>query len=114
MTEEQLFLHLNSDAAITSIVFERVNNGHLPEGTPLPAVTFTPVYETPINTNQGDTLHGRTRYTINAWSNDYTELQQLKIAITQSMKSHVRLSTVPLHEPENGIYRIGIDYSIYN
>ena len=114
MTEKELYQHISTDAAIVSLVGARVFNGNLPEGTAMPAVTFQAVSENGINTLKGDTLHSRIRYTINAWSTDYTLTQHLKTAITQAMKDHVRLSTVPLHEPENGIYRIGIDYSIYH
>jgi hypothetical protein len=114
MTEEQLYLHLSTDADITALVSDRVTNGNLPEGETLPAVTFEMVSDDPDNTLLGDTLHGTTRYTINAWSTDSAIFQQLKTAILNSMKAHVRLSAVPLHEPENGIFRLGIDYSIYN
>lgn len=114
MTEFQLNQYLQADAEIAAITADRVFNGTLPEGVVLPAVTFEYVSDSPVNTLDGDTGKARTRYTINAWASTYEEVQALKAVIQTAMITNPRLAAVPLHEPENSLYRIAIDYSLFS
>jgi hypothetical protein len=113
MTESELNTLLSTDSGITAIT-TRVTNGELPEGENLPAVTFEFISDRPVNTLKGDTGHAYNRYTINVWASNGDDLDQLEAAVRTAMSSQIRLSRLPLHEPKESIYRIALDYSIYN
>ncbi len=110
MNDQQLYTLLSNDGGITAIT-ARITNGHLPEGEVLPAVTFEYVSDRPVNTLAGDTGRSRRRYTINVWARSNNEALELEAAVRAAMASYVRVSRVPLHEPESRIWRYALDYS---
>lgn len=114
MTEQELYLLLSSASAITDITgADGVYSFYLPESANLPAATLEYVSDRPENTLAGDTGKSRRRYSISVWANTYQKAKQLEAAVLSVMSVYYRLSTVPLHEPENNIYRFAIDYSIF-
>lgn len=112
MTEQQLFTLLSTDGGI-NLITTNVFNGDLPEGVSLPAVTLSYVADTSINTTAGDTGRSRKRYSISAWANTYAKAHELVAAIQTAMAGNFRVSTVPLHEEDIGLYRFATDYSIF-
>jgi len=114
MTEQELYSLLQGASAITDITgIDGVHNFYLPDGTNLPAVTLEYVSDKPENTLQGDSGKTRVRYSINVWADSYAKAKQLESAVLLTMSAYYRLSTVPLHDPENNIFRFAIDYSIF-
>lgn len=114
MTEQELNDLLSTASAITALVGTRVYRGYLPEKEPLPCVTFEYVNDETINDLAGDTGHAHNRYSINAWASSYASACALRDAIKTVMAAYPRLSTIPLDEPENRLYRYAIDYSIFD
>lgn len=114
MTEQQLYQLLTTSNQITDITTPAgVHSFYLPEGANLPAVTLEYVSDKPENTLQGDSGKTRVRYSINVWADSYAKAKQLESAVLLTMSAYYRLSTVPLHDPENNIFRFAIDYSIF-
>ena len=113
MTESELNTLLSNAAGIVALVGARVYLGNLPEGEPLPTVTFEYVNDEPINDCAGDSGHAINRYSISAWARTKDEAAALRDAIKVVMAAFPRLSSVPLDEPENRLYRYAIDYSVF-
>jgi len=113
MTDAELYTLLSNDAGITALT-TRIYNGNLPEQTELPAVTFSLVTNTPYNTLNGDTGTHRALYTVNAWGSTLADSWALIAVIRTAMASHHLSAFVPIHEPQESIYRFAADYSIFN
>lgn len=115
MTETEIYAALSSDIGLSAIVGSRIYNApSLPEKEPLPAVTFEDVSERPVNTLAGDTGRSRIRYTFSVWAASKADAKALEAALRSALSSQYRLGRVPLHEPEFGVYRYAVDYSILN
>lgn len=113
MTEQDFYQRLSTSQAITAIVSDRVDNGDLPEGKELPAVTFMLVSDRPLNTHQGFTGNSHNRYSVSVWSNSYRQAKQLKQAVINTLSDQLFLGTLPLHERDKKLYRFTLDYSIF-
>lgn len=121
MTETDIYQLLIASSDITGTVgtdprgVVRVYNGPLPErcGAP-PAVSFYFVSDTPTNTLEGYNRTGFARYSFNAWGSTMEEAAQLLEYIIDALESTQcpMLTKIPLHEPEYGVYRYAVDFSI--
>ncbi|GAB0151117.1 DUF3168 domain-containing protein [Marinobacterium sp. BA1] len=116
MNEQQLHIALSTSPDIIQLVnSDDIYNGYLPESAKLPAVTFYYVSSDPDNTlHDGYTGHALSRYSINVWSKSYPQIQELRAAVKAAMAGHVLQSDIPLHEPDNQLYRFVLDYTLYD
>lgn len=113
MSEQDLYLRLSTAPAITALVGDRVDNGDLPEGKELPAVTFMYVSDRPLNTLLGYTGHSHNRYSISVWANSYRQAKELQAAVISVMSDQILLGQLPLHERDKKLFRFALDFSIY-
>jgi hypothetical protein len=114
MSEEDLYQLLSTSPAITALVGDRVDNGDLPEGRQLPAVTFMYVSGRHLNTLHGGfTGHSHNRWSISVWGKTYAQCKELQQAVIDTMAGHILLAIMPLHERDKQLYRFALDYSIY-
>lgn len=116
--EVDLKAHLNSDAAIAALVRERVHPGIVPEGSAIPAVTYTVVYGAPQNSLDGHTS-GLTRFSVqlDCWALRFDEAIELAAAVKARMDAAaasftslvIAYPTIDDYETETKRYRRSLD-----
>jgi hypothetical protein len=106
--------HLQADPALVALVADRIHPGVVPEGSPLPVVTYTHVLGQPEICLDGFTS-GVTRYAmqVDCWALTYDEATALALAVrdrlnTDASNFATALTEFPAfddYEPQTKRYR---------
>lgn len=118
--EQQLRAALVGHAGVTALVGARVYPLLIPEGTPLPCVTYQRVSGTPENTLEGHSGLEEVMVQVDCWSATYGGAKALAKQVRAAMAAAPFGSYLDQDrdlydgEPNNTIYRVSCDYRCWH
>lgn len=117
----KLYRHLSTVAAITAITSARIYPVILPPGTAaaFPAITYLRVSGDRIYSLSGYSTLENPRMQVDCWSTSFETTKGLADEVRQAMDNatafaSILISDQDLYEDEMKLYRISMDFSVWN
>lgn len=88
MIEEGLVTYLSADSGVAAIAGDRIYINHLPQEPTFPAITFSNISSVPYMTISEKGSMDRSRFQIDAWSQDPVEAKTLSNAIRAALEGY--------------------------
>lgn len=91
----------------------------LPQNASLPAISMTPVGDTPQNSTRGEIATKNVRIQIDVWARTYRKAEAIRDLVIDAMAPEgvdftaVRNGARPLYEDETDLHRYTLDYSLW-
>lgn len=123
--DDELTDFLLSLPGVVEEIGDRLTPAPLPQGSALPAVTYTDISDVGDHTGpEGATAYHQLRYQLDSWAGSKHEARRVdgKIRIVLDGKRNqmggrstvsFRKNTVPFYEPETKLWRVMSDYIIH-
>lgn len=115
MIESDLYNHLKNDAGVSALVVTRIYPLKAPQDVQTPYLVYNEIIGQQNQCIGGGIYQEDVRFQIDCWSMKYSEIKQLKEAVTSALigfKSSYNLNTSGDYEDNTELYREIIDFKL--
>jgi hypothetical protein len=127
--EEALFSYLSGHAGLTALVANRIYPLVMPQGTTLPAVTFSKVSGPRVHAMQQDAGLAYPRFQVSCWGATYKQAKEVAGQVRAALQDFKGTMGGPggvvvsgvfiqdendLYEPNTQIYHVALDFVIWH
>jgi hypothetical protein len=116
--EKALHAALAGNAAVAAIVGTRIYPLMLPEGTPLPAVTYHRISGVPANSLTGHSGLEAVTVQVDGWARGFAEAKNLAASIRLAMAGAPFVNILDedrdLYAPDMNTFRVSADYRCWH
>ncbi len=85
----------------------------LPEKGSYPAITYQNITDIPHNHLKGGSSAVNARIQVDIWANSYKETKDLYQSVKSALSDSLVLGTNEFYEKETKLYRLSIDFSVW-
>ncbi|MEW5921568.1 MAG: DUF3168 domain-containing protein [Bacillota bacterium] len=127
--EEALYAYLSSHVGLTALVGSRIYPLVMPQGTTLPAVTFSKVSGPRVHAMQHDAGLAYPRFQVSCWGSTYKQAKEVAAQVRAALQDFKGTMGGPggaevsgvfledetdLYEPNTQIYHVALDFIIWH
>lgn len=96
-------------------ITDKVTPLMLPQNATYPAITYFNVTPVPINHLKGESDTQNARIQVDIWAESYSEVKSLYLEVKTSMSaiSSLFLGANEVYEDETKLYRLSLDFSVW-
>ena len=125
MIDEEMRAYLISMPGVTAEIESRIFPAPMPQGTTLPAETYTDISDVPFYTNANDSCYRQIRMQLDAWAATRRESVRVDQAVRAAMSGYSgkwggreigmvkRANSSSHYETETKLWRVRSDYLIH-
>ena len=85
----------------------------LPQESAYPAITYQNITDVPHNHLKGSSSTVNARVQVDIWAKSYKEAKDLYQSVKSAMSGSLVLGTNEFYEKETRLYRVSIDFSVW-